>query len=70
MFFRVPKKKQRKSSFLKKEAKDFYLWRLRQDAGLASIVGAAEKQKSFGSFLQKRTTLPLFIRAAWLLSVS
>jgi hypothetical protein len=31
---------------------------------MASILGAAEEQKSFGSFLQKRTFFPRFL-AGW-----
>jgi hypothetical protein len=42
-------------SFLKKRTKKLLIQRKRTDAGHGQRGGMAENQKSFGSFLQKRT---------------
>jgi hypothetical protein len=42
---------------LKKEPKNFYSCARGKVRAMPSIVGVAENKKSFGSFLQKRTTV-------------
>jgi hypothetical protein len=55
---KAQRKKERKVFFSEeKKQKTFIFWRCGNIPAMASIMEAAEEQKSFGSFLQKRTSL-------------